>query len=333
MPAKYAAAAVPEIYDGVEGLRKGAPAMREREFYLSSSDGTSKLHCIEWIPDGQVHAVLQISHGMVEHIGRYREFAAYLAERGIAVYGHDHLGHGKTSVPEDLGYFGDRDGAVHVVQDIRRLTIYGKKRFHGVKHFLLGHSMGSFFVRHYLNVYEDGPDGVILLGTGGQASPFIAFGYGLSKLICKLKGPRHRSKSLFVISTGKYSRAFRPAVTKCDWLTRDVERARKYEQDELCHFFFTAGAYRDFFELILKTSKLEKLGVIRDDMSLLFLSGDRDPVGENSHGVRRVYKRYAATEIEDLMIGFYADARHEILNEINREEVYSDIHNWITDRL
>ena len=158
--------------------------MREREFYIPSSDGASKLRCMEWIPDGEVRAVLQITHGMIDHVGRYCEFAKALAAQGIVVYGHDHLGHGKTAASEeDRGYFRDQDAESCLIKDIRRMTVYGKKRYPGVKHFLLGHSMGSYFVRRYLSVYEDGPDGIILLGTGGQPAVLVAMGFGLSALV------------------------------------------------------------------------------------------------------------------------------------------------------
>ncbi len=307
--------------------------MKEREFYLPSCDGRSRLRCLEWIPDGEVLATVQISHGMVEHIGRYREFGIWLAERGIAVYGHDHLGHGKTSAPEDLGYFAEKNGASCVIRDIRRLTRYGMKKYPGVRHFLLGHSMGSFFARAYLTVYDDGPDGVILSGTGGQPLPLVAAGYGLCRLVCAIDGDRGRNRLLFKLSTGDYNRAFRPNVTGCDWLTRDVEKARAYEQDEFCRFRFTNGAYRDFFGLILRLTQLEKAGEVRTDVPVLFLSGDQDPVGERTHGVRRVFKRYHSAGLEDLTLGFYSGARHEILNETNREEVYTDILDWIRERI
>lgn len=304
--------------------------MREREFYLPSSDGKNKLRCMEWAPDGEIRAVVQISHGMIEHIGRYAEFASWLTEQGILVYGHDHLGHGRTAKGEtDLGYFGDGDGAACVVKDIRRLTVYGKKRYPGVKHFLLGHSMGSFMVRRYLAVYSDGPDGVILLGTGAPAPATVFVGYSLASLICRKKGEHYRSRLLHELSLGNYNRKFKPAKTPHDWLTRDGEQTRKYEEDEYCRFMFTAGAYRDLFSVILKDEAAEKAKAVRNDMPLLILGGEKDPVGQNTKGVRLVYKWYDEAGCPDITLGFYDGARHEILNETNREEVYQDILDWV----
>lgn len=307
-------------------------AMTEREFFLPSSDEKYKLRCMEWIPDGEIKAVLQIAHGMTEHIGRYREFAVWLSEQGIAVYGHDHLGHGKTAkVQDDFGYFGTDGGMNCVVKDIRRLTLFGKKKYPGKKLFLLGHSMGSFLTRRYLSVYRDGPNGIILLGTGGQREGEVLLGYGMSALVCRIKGSHYRSRLLDELSLGNYNRRFRPVQTSHDWLTRDMEYAKKFEEDELCKFLFTAGAYRDFFDMILRVTRAERAGRIRTDMPLLILSGDKDPVGQNSRGVRRVYQRYDHAGCVDITLGFYEGARHEILNETNREEVYEDIRRWIED--
>ncbi len=306
--------------------------MKEQEFYLPSSDSVTRLRCMQWLPDGKTRAALQLSHGMIEHVERYREFAEFLAEQGIAVYGHDHLGHGKTAAPENLGYFKERGGESCLIKDLHRLTVYGKKRFPGVPLFLLGHSMGSFFVRRYLTVYEDGPDGIILTGTGGQSAAKAAAGYMAAELICRWKGDRYRSRFLHMLSIGTYNRRFSPTQTPHDWLTRDVGQARKYGEDALCRFLFTAGAYRDFFKLIFRTVRAEKAGRVRTNMPMLLLSGEADPVGENSRGVRRVYERYDAAGVFDLTVGFYTEARHEILNEINRMEVYEDICQWILGR-
>ena len=221
--------------------------MREREFYLPSSDGNSRLHCMEWLPDGEILGAVQIVHGMMEHTGRYRETAEWLADRGIAVYGHDHLGHGRTAAEkEDLGYFGDRDGELSLVKDVRRLTLYGKRRYRGKRLFLLGHSMGSFMVRRTLTVYEDGPDGVILMGTGSQPEGMVFAGWCLASLVSTIRGSRSRSRLLHELSLGNYNRKFWPVQTDHDWLTRDMEKARSFETDPYCQFLFTAGASPGF---------------------------------------------------------------------------------------
>lgn len=304
--------------------------MREREFYLPSSDPNYKIRCMEWRPDGDVKAVLQIAHGMTEHIGRYREFGVWLAERGIAVIGHDHLGHGKTVTDaNDFGYFGTNGRTECVIKDIRRVTVYGKKHYPDQKLFLLGHSMGSFLVRRYLSIYKDGPDGFILMGTGAPAEPMVASGKILASIMAKVKGERYRSKLLYEMSLGSYNRKFKPTKTPQDWLTRDEYWAQSFGQDELCQFIFTATAYREFFRVILLDSKAEKRGNIRTDAPIMIVSGDKDPVGDDAKGVRIVYDRYSDAGAAELTLGLYEGARHEILHETNREEVFGDILEWM----
>ena len=306
--------------------------MREREFYLPSSDGMHQLRCMEWIPDGTIKAVLQITHGMVEHIERYREFCVWMAERGIVVIGHDHLGHGKTvSNREEFGYFGSKDGMTHVVKDIRRVTVYSKKRYPDQKLILLGHSMGSFLARKYLSVYKDGPDGFILMGTGAPPEALVSAGSLLAGSMRKLKGEMYRSPLLYKLSLGNYNAKFKPVKTPYDWLTRDESLSKDFGEDESCQFIFTTAAYQDFFRLILNVAKEEMAGHARTDAPILIISGDNDPVGDNGKGVRKVYERLHKAGVDRLEMVLYEGARHEILHEINRQEVFEDLYEWIAE--
>ena len=306
--------------------------MREREFYLPSSDGMHQLRCMEWIPDGTIKAVLQITHGMVEHIERYREFCVWMAERGIVVIGHDHLGHGKTvSNREEFGYFGLKEGMTHVVKDIRRVTVYSKKKYPDQKLILLGHSMGSFLARKYLSVYKDGPDGFILMGTGAPPEALVSAGSLLAGSMRKLKGEMYRSPLLYKLSLGNYNAKFKPAKTPYDWLTRDESLSKDFGEDESCQFIFTTAAYQDFFRLILNVAKEEIAGHARTDAPILIISGDNDPVGDNGKGVRKVYERLHKAGVDRLEMVLYEGARHEILHEINRQEVFEDLYEWIAE--
>ncbi|MBQ1241554.1 MAG: alpha/beta hydrolase [Lachnospiraceae bacterium] len=306
--------------------------MREREFYLPSSDGMHQLRCMEWIPDGTIKAVLQITHGMVEHIERYREFCVWMAERGIVVIGHDHLGHGKTvSNREEFGYFGSKEGMTHVVKDIRRVTVYSKKKYPDQKLILLGHSMGSFLARKYLSVYKDGPDGFILMGTGAPPEALVSAGSLLAGSMRKLKGEMYRSPLLYKLSLGNYNAKFKPVKTPYDWLTRDESLSKDFGEDESCQFIFTTAAYQDFFRLILNVAKEEMAGHARTDAPILIISGDNDPVGDNGKGVRKVYERLHKAGVDHLEMVLYEGARHEILHEINRQEVFEDLYEWIAE--
>ena len=305
--------------------------MIKEEFYFDSRDGENRIHAVRYTPDdGNVRGIVQIVHGMAEYVERYENLAEFLTKRGILVTGEDHLGHGKSvSEGGSFGYFCEQDPATVVVRDVHRLKKITEEQYPQVPYIILGHSMGSFFARRYLTVYKDGIDGVILLGTGAPKDAEVRLGYLLADTICRQRGTRCRSKLLYEMSLGNYNRKFKPVKTPYDWLSRDEKKDRDFGDDPLTDFIFTAGAYRDFFEVILKTAKLEKAGKMRTDLPILILSGSKDPVGEETKGVRRVYERYDKAGAEDLSIGFYEDARHELLNELNRDQVSADILEWI----
>ena len=304
--------------------------MKVTDRHFLSADHKNHIHVKIWEPEGNVQGVIQIAHGMIDYIERYTAMAEYFAKKGYVVAGNDHLGHGDSVLTkEDYGYFTEKNASRCVVEDMHKLTAIMKKKYPDVPYFLLGHSMGSFFARRYLTVYKDGIDGVILLGTGAPKDAEVRLGYLLADTICRQRGTRCRSKLLYEMSLGNYNRKFKPVKTPYDWLSRDEKKDRDFGDDPLTDFIFTAGAYRDFFEVILKTAKLEKAGKMRTDLPILILSGSKDPVGEETKGVRRVYERYDKAGAEDLSIGFYEDARHELLNELNRDQVSADILEWI----
>ena len=181
--------------------------------------------------------------------------------------------------------------------------------------------------------YEDGPDGVILSGTGAPPAPAVTAGWLLASAFCWWRGPRFRARLLYELSLGNYNRRFAPVKTSSDWLSRDEAAVRAFEEDEKCSFVFTAGAYRDFFRTILLTQRQERAGRIPVKIPVLFLSGTMDPVGERTKGVRRVFRWYDKAGAKDLTLGFYKGARHEVLNEINRGEVYEDALEWLKNHM
>ena len=177
------------------------------ELKIPSSDGRSILHVMHWRPVGQPRAVLQIAHGMTEHVGRYGEFAAALAEQGIAVIGHDHLGHGKTAgCEEKLGFFAEKNGAIFLVQDIHRVHVRAVKLYPEIPKFILGHSMGSFLVRRYLTKYGWEEDGAILMGTGDYPAGVLLLALAAVNGTALVRGDRCRSRLLHHLVLGNYNR-------------------------------------------------------------------------------------------------------------------------------
>ncbi|NLB10325.1 MAG: alpha/beta hydrolase [Clostridiaceae bacterium] len=190
--------------------------------------------------------------------------------------------------------------------------------------------MGSFLVRNYIYRWpEDELSGAIIVGTGQIPVPVNSVGIRIAKRQIAGNGPRFRSPFLSKMALGNNNKAFEPGRTKNDWLTRDEEIVDKYSADTRNNFVFTAQAFLDFFTGILNISKKSNLSLIDKELPLLFLSGDRDPVGNMGKGVRKAYKIYRDLGCEDVEMKLYPDARHEIFNEINRDEVFSDLLAWL----
>ena len=193
----------------------------KRTFTYPSSDGIHAIHAQEWIPEGKPRAILQIVHGIADHVERYDELARFCAERGILVCGEDHLGHGYTGSKGEYGYFADHDGWTLVTQDVRALRQLQGEKYPGVPYVLLGHSMGSFLVRTYLCRYPGTVDAAVLSGTGQENGVKIASGHMVSSLLINLRGGHYVSPLLTLLSLGVYNHAFAPNRTRADWISRD----------------------------------------------------------------------------------------------------------------
>ncbi len=303
------------------------------EFYFASRDEMTKIHAIEWIPEGKVKAVLQICHGMVEYIDRYDDFAAYLAQNGYYVVGHDHLGHGKSVYSsERLGYFHETNGNECVIGDIHQLRVRTEEKYPSIPYFMLGHSMGSFLVRQYLGFYGAGITGAIIMGTGNQSNFILQAGKAVCKWTALFKGWQCRSGLVDGMAVGAYNKKFEKETDGSNWLSRNPENVRNYRNDLLCGYMFTVNAYYHMFSGMIQMNRQEKAGRIPRGLAVAFVSGKEDPVGNFGKGVKQVYKRYKMIGVEDVKIRLYEEDRHEILNETDREQVYQDICMWLEKR-
>lgn len=300
----------------------------KNEFYYPSRDGVTQIHAIEWIPEEEVTAVLQMCHGMVEHIDRYHEFADFMTKHGIYVVGHDHLGHGKSVVSQEkLGFFHETDGNAYVIADIQQLRMQTEKKYPGVPYFIMGHSMGSFLVRQYLGLYSGGLSGAIIMGTGEQPSLVVNAGKLVCKIIAAAKGWDYRSKFVNNLAVGAYEKKMGPA-----WLSKNLENVKKYHEDPLCGFIFTVNAYYHMFSGIAKMNQQEKEGKAAKTLPLLFVAGKDDPVGNYGKGVENVYNKYKKCGYQDVELKLYEEDRHEILNEEDKDVVFQDILTWLEIR-
>ncbi len=304
----------------------------KKEFTFKSTSGLADIHCASYMPkEAQVKAVLQITHGMAEYLERYEAFIEVLCENGFAVYINDHLGHGESvSDKSQLGFFGEKDGWKHFVEDCHELTLIAKKEQEGKPLFFFGHSMGSFVARAYSLKYADEIAGAVYCGTSGP-NPAAGAGIALTNLIIKLKGTHHRSKLIDKIGFGSYNSKFE-GRTAFDWLSRDNEQVDKYIADELCGFLFTACGYRDLFSLLSHVSSKEWFAKLSKDLPVLIISGAMDPVGDYSKGVEKVYSELRANGKGNVEKILYKDARHEILNESSCfNDVCKDVIAWMNN--
>lgn len=306
-----------------------------REFTYPSCDGVHQIHTCEWLPEHAApQAVVQLVHGVSEHIMRYDAFARFLTEHGFAAIGGDLLGHGKTArSPEEYGYLGQRDGWRHTADDIRQLRVETGRRFPGIPYFLMGHSMGSFLVRLYLIDWPGTVDGAVLSGTG-QESPFLVdFGKFVARLELLRVGPKGHSTLLERLTTGGYGRQFAPARTSADWISRDTAVVDTYVADPLCSFYPTVSMFLDMADGVKYIADGENLKKMDPSTPVYLFSGALDPVGQKGAGVRQVYNLFKRAGCADLTMKLYPDGRHEMLNEINRKEVYQDVLTWLENHL
>ncbi len=305
----------------------------KNEFYYASSDGTNQIHAIEWIPEGNVKAVLQMCHGMAEYIDRYHEFATFLAEQGYYVVGHDHLGHGKSVTDlEKLGYFHETRGNEYVVADIHQLRVMSAQKYPEVPYFIMGHSMGSFLVRQYMGLYGEGLAGAIIMGTGDQPDIILDAGKMICKVIGTLRGWEYRSKLVDGMAAGGYDKYFKGETGTSGWLSRNPENGEKYKADPLCGYMFTVNGYYHMFSGMKKMNLQEKSGKIPVELPVFFVAGAEDPVGNFGKSVTHVYKRYQDSGMQDVALKLYENDRHEVLNEYDKQQVYNDILLWLDKR-
>ena len=306
------------------------------EFTFLSTDGKTQLHGMRWEPEGgSVRAVLQICHGVAEHIARYDAFARYLNGLGIAVVGHDHLGHG-LSLPEGGTpvYFGESNTWNTVVDDIYVLHQRIRLWYPDVPLCIMGHSMGSFLTRTYLIRYPGTVKAAIIMGTGWQPKAVIAGGMAVAKAVGAVVGENGTSDLVTNLAFGAYNKLFAPNRTSCDWLSADEGNVDAYMADPLCGADATVGLFRQMLSGIRFNQKLSNLRQMDPRIPVLFVAGEKDPVGDCGTGVRRTYQEFRRAGVQDCTLKLYPGLRHEILNEkAQQQQIFEDIGQWLASKL
>ena len=296
---------------------------------LPSSDGRNTLNAELFVPsDNNVKGVVQIAHGMMDYIGRYKLMAKHLTAAGYVLAGNDHLGHGDSvSSSSDFGFFASKDGYKYVIDDVKRMNELLRMKFPGVPVVLLGHSMGSFISRLYSVKYSDSIDGLIIHGTAGP-NPATGAGKLLVKLLRAIKGERHRSKFVSSLAEGGYNKGFDPAEGDGAWLTRDPSMVADRIGNPKNDFIFTLAGYEDLFTMLGDCNSSSWFKEFPKDLLTLVISGENDPVGGFGKGVRYVYDNLKKNDAK-AELKLYPGARHELFNETNRDEVFADLISWL----
>ncbi|MBR1497791.1 MAG: lysophospholipase [Oscillospiraceae bacterium] len=300
---------------------------------MLSSDGRTQLRVRYCLPEGTPRGVVQIAHGIAEHVERYDGFSAFLASHGYVVTANDHLGHGKSvQDPKDLGFFAEKGGWELVVDDMRRLYTRTSGDYPGLPYFLFGHSMGSFLARTYLIRCGHGLRGVILSGTGQQPPAAVTAGLLLGKREIARRGGHYRSEKLNNMAFGSYTRGIVPLRTVSDWLSRDPAEVDRFVADPLCGFVPTAELFYAMMHGIAFNQNKKNLARMEKSLPVHFMSGAADPVGAYGKGVIRAYRSFLDAGMLDVSLKLYAGGRHEMLNEINRDEVCQDVLSWLESK-
>ena len=305
-----------------------------KDFYFNSSTGKNKIHARMCVPDAEPRAIVQIIHGIAEYIDRYDEFMSFLADNGIIAVGTDHLGHGKSIESEEqTGFFAYDNGWDYVVRDEEVLRLAMHENYPELPIIVFGHSMGSFMARTLLIRYPDAFNAAIISGTGNQSAALVNGGLFMGNLVTGLKGAHHYSKFLNNLAFGSYNKIYDNPKTEYDWLSRDEANVQKYIDDPLCGFIPSCSLFRDMMTGVKFITNKKNLTAMNKNMPVYFMSGDMDPVGECGKGVQKAYNNFLEAGMKDVSIKLYPGGRHEMLNEINKDEVYTDILAWLGSKI
>ena len=309
--------------------------MGKQEVYtFNSKDGHSVIHCRKWLPDCEPVAVVQLVHGMVEYIERYDDFATFLTTKGYVVVGHDHIGHGHSVANEaELGVMTGAHPSEDMVEDIYTHYAMTRKAYPALPYFILGHSMGSYMLRKFLSdktAYLEDLKGAVIMGTGQESAGTCNAGLAVIAILSLLKGKNYRST---FVRDMTYSAPYK----KYDcygkdygnsWLSKNIQNVEKYYHNPFCTYTFTLNAYKGLVEATKYVCTKACVDKMRKGLPLLLVSGEEDPVGNLGAGTKAAADAFKNAGIKDVTLKLYTGDRHEILNELDREQVYDDIYKW-----
>lgn len=305
--------------------------MNHSTFWLTAND-RSRLYVNQWLPDGPAKAMIMLSHGMAEHSGRYARLAEALCAAGYGLYAPDQRGHGRTADEGTLGLYAEKDGWNKVVGDLASLNQHIGQQQPGLPIILLGHSMGSYIAQAYLLHHSASLNGAILSGSNFQPVALYRAAGVIARLERARQGLRGRSALIDFLSFGSFNKAFKPNRTAFDWLSRDPLEVDKYINDPLCGFRCTNQLWVDLLGGLQQISKASNLAQIDPGLPIMVMGGECDPVSEGKR-LKSLAHALRDAGCQNLQLTIYPQARHEVFNETNRDEVTADVLKWLDQAL
>jgi alpha-beta hydrolase superfamily lysophospholipase len=302
--------------------------MKENHFTFTADDG-AKLFVYRWQPDvGIGKAVVHIAHGLAEHAGRYERLAETLTENGFVVFANDYRGHGKTAQSaEDVGHFSDQDGWQRILKDIEELVRLERNEFFGHRIILFGHSLGSLVAQHLAT--RDLFDAVAMSGANGLVRSLVHVGKLIARLESWRLGKRGKSELINNLTFDAFNKPFRPNRTSFDWLSRDEAEVDKYIADPMCGFLCSTQLWLDVLGAITEAAKPEFRARVPKQLPVYLFSGSRDTANEEGRGSTALAEYYRSHGLEKVSYRIFPQARHETLNELNREDVTEHLVDWM----
>lgn len=302
--------------------------MKITKNFLKASDNHNIYYEV-YVPD-EPKAHVHIIHGMAEHIARYEEFIRFLANQGFIVSGHDQRGHGRTAKRNGVeGFFAEQDGFNRVVEDVSEVIAEVQAQAGELPLILLGHSMGSFVGRRFIQLHSDQVSRAVFSGTGGHPGVAGQLGILFATINGKLHGKDEKSKALGSLVFGPFIKAYKDEDSTFAWLTSDASEVAKYEADPMSGFISTNQFYADLLKGMLLINKKEEIAKIRKDLPILLISGSDDPVGHNGNDLFAAAAQYKKAGIQEIKVYLGEEARHELLHEVDKERYFHVLADWM----
>lgn len=307
--------------------------MTKKEFYFLSADKKTTIHAVRWEPEGEPKAIIQISHGITEHMLKYEELAAYFTGHGFMVVGNDHIGHG-LSIAEGAKplYFGPEHSWNWAVEDMHTCQKMIKEQHPDVPYMMLGLSLGAFLIRTFLIDKPGEADGAILVGTGQTSAIPLSLVKWIVKNEAEKVGEENSSPLIRQVSFGTYNKRFAPNKTSFDWLCASEEGLKEYMDDPLISEDITAGLFREMLDGMIYSGNLKNQKKMDKNKPILLVSGEEDPVGDNGKGIRRAFFRFRKAGVKDVNVRMYPGLRHDVFLEKEKQDVFDEIYSWIESR-